>query len=197
MLKSHKRIVCSITATLMIPSMALALNGSRALAATSGSHPLKDLPVFSSTKNDEWAGSGSPLNIETVQYNGNPSLPVDTTQTHNGLPSLRINVASSGSGFGWWSVTQANNNWETYSLAPYYADGALEFNVKGAAGGEAFTIGMGDRNLRRNPTQFNTSSIQSSRYVTVTTDWQHVRVPLADLIPSGSVFDLNQAYLLY
>lgn len=197
MLKSRKGIVHSITSTFVILSMALVMNGSRALAATSGGHPLKALPVFSSAKNDEWAGSGFPLNLETVQYNGNPSLPVDTTETYNGLPSLRVNVTSSGSGFGWWSVTQADNNWETYSLAQYYADGALEFNVKGAAGGEAFTIGMGDRNFRRDPVQYNTPSIQSSKYVTVTTEWQHVRIPLTDLIPAGSVFDLNQAYLMY
>ncbi|GIH17147.1 glycoside hydrolase family 9 protein [Rugosimonospora africana] len=198
MLKSGKPIVCSIAAMLMILSTALLMNGSNALAATSGSHPLKDLPVFSSTRNDEWAGAGSPLSLETEPYNGNPALPVDTAETYNGLPSLRLNVTSDGSsGFGWWSVTQADNNWETYSLVPYYANGALEFNIKGAAGGEAFTIGMGDRNYRRDPVQYNTSSIRSSNYVTVTTDWQHVRIPLTDLIPAGSVFDLNQVYLLY
>ena len=198
MLKSYKRIICSLTTTLMILSMALAMNGSRALAATSSSHPLKNLPVFSNTKYDQWAGAGSPLSIETSPYNGNPALPVDTNVTYNGLPSLRLNITSNGSsGFGWWSVTQADNNWETYSLVPYYANGALEFNIKGAAGGEAFTIGMGDRNFRRNPVQYNTPSIQSSTYVTVTTSWQHVRIPLTDLIPQGSIFDLNQAYLLY
>lgn len=198
MQKSYKRIIGSITATLLIPSVGLVMSGSGALAAASGSHPLKDLPVFSSTRNDEWAGAGSPLSIETVPYNGNPALPVDTTETYNGLPSLRVNVTSDGSsGFGWWSVTQANNNWETYSLVKYYANGALEFNVKGASGGEAFTLGMGDRKYRRNPVQYNTPSIQSSNYVTVTTDWQRVRVPLKDLIPEGSIFDLNQAYLLY
>jgi endoglucanase len=196
--KPHKRIVNSIAATLMVVSMGFAMNGSRALAATAGSHPLKDLPIFGNTRNDEWAGAGSPLNIETVPYNGNPALPVDTTVTYNGLPSLRVNVTSDGSsGYGWWSVTQANNNWETYSLVSYYANGALEFNVKGGAGGEAFTIGIGDRNNRRDPVQYNAPSIRSSSYVTVTTDWQHVRIPLTDLIPAGSVFDLNQVYLLY
>ncbi len=154
--------------------------------------------MFANTRYDEWAGAGSPLSIETVPYNGNPALPVDATQTHDGLPSLRVNVTSDGSsGYGWWSVSQADNNWETYSLAAYYANGALEFNVKGAAGGEAFTIGLGDRNLRRDPVQYNTPSVRSGNYVTVSTDWQHVRIPLADLIPAGSVFDLTQAYLLY
>ena len=197
MLKPYRRVIASSIATLMIVSMAPLMGGSIALAGTSASHPLKDLPVFSNKRNDEWAGSGSPLNLETVQYNGNPALPVDTTETYNGLPSLRVNVTSNGSGFGWWSVTQAGNNWETYSLVPYYARGALEFNIKGAAGGEAFTIGMGDRDYRRDPAQYNAPSIQSTRYATVTTDWQHVRIPLTDLIPQGSIFDLNQMYLLY
>ncbi|MBO0868687.1 MAG: glycoside hydrolase family 9 protein [Micromonosporaceae bacterium] len=198
MLNSYKRITCVIMASLLVFSTALFMNDSTALAAPAASHPLKDLPVFGNTRNDEWAGAGSPLSIETVPYNGNPALPVDTAVTYNGLPSLRVNVTSDNSGgFGWWSVTQADNNWETYSLVPYYANGALEFNVKGATGGEAFTIGMGDRNFRRDPVQYNTPSIQSSRYATVTTDWQHVRIPLADIIPQGSVFDLNQAYLLY
>lgn len=198
MFKSYKRIICTITAMLMVLSMALVMSGSRALAATPGDHPLKDLPVFSSTRYDQWAGAGSPLSIETVPYDGNPALPVDTNETYNGLPSMRFNVTSNGSsGWGWWSVTQANNNWETYSLVPYYADGALEFNVKGAAGGEAFTLSMGDRVYERNPVQYNTPTIQSSAYVTVTTSWQHVRIPLKDLIPEGSIFDLNQVYLLY
>ena len=198
MRRPYRRVIRLGTAMMMILSAALVVNGSGALAATPSSHPLKDLPVFSSTRNDEWAGAGSPLGIETVTYNGNPALPVDTTQTYNGLPSLRVNVTSDGSsGFGWWSVTQADNNWETYSLAAYYANGALEFNVKGAAGGEAFTIGMGDRNYRRSPVQYNAPSVQSSHYVAVTTAWQHVRIPLADLIPAGSIFDLNQTYLLY
>lgn len=195
--KSSRRIFRSITATLVTLSAATAIDGSAALAAPTDGHRLKDLPVFSDTRHDEWAGSGSPLSIETVQYNGNPALPVDAEQTYNGLPSLRINVTSDGSsGFGWWSVVQANRDWETYSVAPYYANGALEFNVKGAAGGEAFTMGMGDRNFRRDPVQYNTPSLQSGNYVTVTTDWQHVRVPLKDLIPEGSVFDLNQVFTL-
>lgn len=74
MLKSYKRIICLITALLMILSMAFVMSGARALAAASGDHPLKDLPVFSSTRYDQWAGAGSPLSIETVPYNGNPAL---------------------------------------------------------------------------------------------------------------------------
>src|SRR5579884_355789 len=196
MLKSYKRIICSLTATLMILCMVLAMNGNSAMAATSSSHPLKALPVFSSTRYDQWAGAGSPLSIETTSYNGNPALPVDTNVTYNGLPSMRFNITANGSGWGWWSMIQANNNWETYSLVPYYANGALEFNIKGAAGGEAFTIAISDHNLRRNPVQYTTPALQSSSYVTVTTDWQHVRIPLKDLIPQGSIFDLNQVYLL-
>ncbi|WP_213451403.1 glycoside hydrolase family 9 protein [Rhizomonospora bruguierae] len=182
----------------MVLSATAVMNGPSALAGASGGHLLKDLPVFSSTRYDQWAGAGSPLSLETVQHNGNPALPVDSTETYNGLPSMHVNVTSDGSsGYGWWSVTQANNNWETYTLAPYYANGAFEFNVKGAVGGEAFTVGLGDRDYRRDPVQYNTPSLQSGDYVTVTTDWQHVRIPLTDLIPQGSIFDLNQAYLLY
>jgi endoglucanase len=197
MLKSYKRIICSLTTMLMILPLVLVWNGTPAMAATSSSHPLKDLPVFSNTRYDQWAGAGSPLSIETTSYNGNPALPVDTNVTYNGLPSMRFNITSNGSsGWGWWSMIQADNNWETYSLVPYYANGALEFNIKGAAGGEAFTIGISDHNLRRNPVQYTTPALQSSSYVTVTTDWQHVRIPLKDLIPQGSIFDLNQVYLL-
>jgi endoglucanase len=197
MLKSYKRIICLILAMILILPMAFVMSGASALAATSSSHPLKDLHVFSDTRYDQWAGAGSPLSIETVSYNGNPALPVDTNVTYNGLPSMRFNITSDGSsGWGWWSMVQANNNWETYSLVPYYANGALEFNIKGAAGGEAFTLSMSDHVLRRNPQNYNTPSIQSSSYVTVTTDWQHVRIPLKDIIPEGSIFDLNQVFTL-
>jgi endoglucanase len=195
MLKSYKKIISSLIATLMILSIALVMSGSgtSARAATASSHPLKDLQVFGQTEYGQWAGAGSPLNIETAP--GSSQLPVDTTVTYNGLPSMRFNITSNGSGWGWWSMIQSDN-WETYSLAPYYANGALEFNIKGAAGGEAFTIGMQDHNLRRNPVNYSPPSVQSSTYVTVTTNWQHVRIPLTDLIPQGSIFDLNQVYLV-
>lgn len=199
MLRPYKRIICSIITTLMILSVALAMSGSgtRTLADTAGAPTLKNIPVFGNTRYDQWAGAGSPLDIDTVPYDGNPALPVDTNVIYNGLPSMRFNITSDGSsGFGWWSMVQANNNWETYSLVPYYANGALEFNIKGAVGGETFTVGLSDRNLRRNPVQYSTSPVQSSAYVTVTTTWQHVRIPLTDLIPQGSIFDLNQVYLL-
>ena len=190
--RSYKKIIGSLIAMLMILSVAIGMNESRAEAATSSSHPLKDLHVFSNTEYAQWAGAGSPLSIETASNNG---LPVDTNVTYNGLPSMRFNVTSNGSGWGWWSMIQSAN-WETYSLVPYYANGALEFNIKGAAGGEAFTLGMQDHVLRRNPAQYSTPGIQSSSYVTVTTNWQHVRIPLKDIIPGGSIFDLNQVYLL-
>jgi hypothetical protein len=194
MLKSYKKIISSLLAMLMILSIALGISGSRVQAATSSSHPLKDLQVFGDTRYAQWAGSGSPLNLETAP--GDSELPVDTSVTYNGLPSMRFNITSDGSsGWGWWNMIQSDN-WQTYSLVPYYANGALEFNIKGAAGGEAFTISMGDNAVRRNPANYSTPSIQSSSYVTVTTDWQHVRIPLKDLIPEGSIFDLNQVYLL-
>jgi len=193
MLKSYKKIIGSLLAMLLILSAACSMNGSRALAATSSSHPLKDLQLFGNTEYGQWAGGGSPLSIETTS---NSQLPVDTAVTHNGLPSMRFNITSDGSsGWGWWSMIQSDN-WETYSLTPYYTNGALEFNIKGAAGGEVFTISMGDHALRRNPVDYSAPGIQSSTYATVTTDWQHVRIPLKDLIPEGSIFDLNQVYLL-
>jgi hypothetical protein len=177
----------------MILSMALVMSGTRALAATASSHPLKNLQVFGQTEYSQWAGAGSPLSIETTS---NSQLPVDTNAIYNGLPSMRFNITSNGSsGWGWWNMIQSDN-WETYSLVPYYANGALEFNIKGAAGGEAFTLSMSDHDLRRNPVQYSTPAVQSSTYVTVTTNWQHVRIPLKDLIPAGSIFDLNQVYLL-
>ncbi|GCF11565.1 hypothetical protein KDI_51290 [Dictyobacter arantiisoli] len=194
MLKSYKKIIGLLIAMLMVLSVTMGMNGSKAQAATSSSHPLKNLQVFSNTEYGQWAGAGSPLRIETT--NGSSALPVDTNVTYNGLPSMRFNITSDGSsGWGWWSMIQSDN-WETYSLVPYYANGALEFNIKGAAGGEAFTISMGDHALRRNPVDYSTPGVQSSTYVTVTTDWQHVRIPLKDIIPAGSIFDLNQVYLL-
>jgi len=182
---------------LVILPMTFVMSRASAQAATSGGHPLKDIRVFSDTRYDQWAGAGSPLSVETVSYNGNPALPVDTEETYNGLPSMRFNIPSDGSsGFGWWTVLQANNNWETFSLVPYYANGVLEFNIKGAAGGEAFTLGLRDRVYERNPVEYSTPAIQSGTYVAVTTAWQHVRIPLKDIIAEGSVFDLNQAWLL-
>lgn len=99
MLKSYQQIIGSLIAMLLILSVACGMSGSRAQAATTSSHPLKDLQIFGQTEYGQWAGAGSLLSIETAP--GGSQLPVDTAVTDNGLPSMRFNITSNGSGWGW------------------------------------------------------------------------------------------------
>jgi len=164
-----------------------------ALAQTSpsDSRQLRNIPVFADQKNGQWAGSGSGLVLETIGQGGNASLPVDEAERFNDLPSYRVRVTGEN---GWWSFILAGHDWESYSIAPYYANGALEFNVKGAAGGEDFQVSISDIVYGRNPQIMPSDKISISSFVAVSDEWQHVRIPLATLLPNPGSFNLAQMY---
>lgn len=143
---------------------------------------LRDLHVFSDTKYGQWAGSGEGLRFETVEEGGNPTLPVDERETYNGLPSYRVNITGEED---WWNFILAGPNWETYNIAPYYPDGLLEFNVKGAEGGETFQVALRDTNT-------GSEAIPLYEIIEITDEWQHVQIPLSYFFPGSPSIDLQQ-----
>ena len=160
-----------------------------------GYRKLKDLHIFSATREAQWAGSGNGTTLVTEADSSGVStlLPVDSTTAgmNNGLPSYRIE--NSGADTGWWAVVLAGHDWETFTLRNYLANGKLEFNIKGAVGGEKMLIGFDDRVYERTPVN-DSIQVSSSGYVTTTTAWQHVAIPLTALIKSTN--DIDQTFTL-
>jgi hypothetical protein len=154
---------------------------------------LPDIHIFADTKYGQWAGSGNGLDLETVGEGGSASLPVDESVRFNDLPSYRVSVTGEN---GWWNFILAGNNWESYSIAPYYPDGALEFDVKGANGGEDFQVAISDTEYGRDPVNLASDSITISTILSITTQWQHVRIPLTTLLPEAASFNLDQIFTI-
>jgi endoglucanase len=169
-----------------------ALVQAPAMSPLAGWCKLQDLNVFTTANPTGWAGGDG---LETV---GSGLLPLDESETYNGLPSLRINVTNNPS--WWWMAIIVWRSWATTNLEPYYANGAIEFNVKGAAGGEQFNVAIQDRaNERYINGQLTESVVQQkpvTDYIKITTEWQHVVIPLKSLIDPDSGFVLKQAWYI-
>ncbi len=164
-------------------------------APPAGYRKLKDLSIFKTIREAQWAGggNGTTLVTETIEGNSNPLLPLDSTTAgmYNGLPSLRIETT--GADTGWWAAVLAGHDWETFTLKNYMANGKLEFNIKGAVGGERMLIGFDDRVYERTP-ENDSAQVSSSGYYTTTTAWQHVSIPLTALVKS--TLDVEQIFTL-
>jgi hypothetical protein len=119
-------------------------------------------------------------------------VPIDDSPEgmYEELPSLKLEVREAES--WWWLVILAGPGWTTRSIAPYAENGFLEFNVKGAAGGEEFIIKLTDVVTGRDPVEHNLQ-VALADFATVTTEWQHVAIPLAAFnFASDPEFNLNQ-----
>jgi len=147
--------------------------------------------VFRDVDPGGWAGSGT----NGLEVTAAATLPVDAAVTNNGLPSLRVNVIRRQS---WWLAMITPRGWATADLTDYYANGRIEFNVRGNVGGEQFYLSLGDRGFERSVDGTPTESVKTpKRPITdflsggVTTAWQHVSIPLSALIAPGSPFRVN------
>ena len=142
---------------------------------------LQDYAIFNGNGNINWCGG---KNLEV----SNARIPVDSNVTCDGVPSLRINVTDTSNQ---WSVRLVVRNWMSTDFSGYQYDGCLEFDVKGNAGNEKFRIGLADH------TDEDVTSVSIDKYVTLTSEWQHVSVPLADLAAENPDVDFSDIELLY
>ena len=106
-----------------------------------GYNQVKTNNVFKDRDPGGWAGSGT----GSLEVSPSSTLPVDETETYGGLPSLRVNVQAPPS---WWVALIVPRGWATADISDYYANGRLEFNVKGSAGGEALRVRAGRSRIR-------------------------------------------------
>jgi endoglucanase len=149
--------------------------------APAGWRDLPDFYVFKDTVNG-WSGSGNG-ELEVV----NDNLPVDTGVTYNNLPSIRYNLQTTLT--SWMSVILVLAGWANHDVSRYVPNGYLEFNVKGNAGGEQFTIGATDHVTERASGVEHTTLVPITNYCSVTTVWQHIKIPLKDFLDSS--LDMN------
>ena len=88
----------------------------------------------------------------------------------------------------------AGPNWVSYSIAPYVPEGALVFDVRGAAGGEDLKIVLNDTVAGRSPENLASTEVLLSDFTTLTTEWQTVRIPLAAFMASAGGFNQEQLF---
>ena len=168
-------------ASLALILTALTPTLTRAASPPPGYNKLQDISVFKDVLKGTWSGGDV--------YAPGSNVPIDSSQIYNGLPSLRYEVKIQN---WWWASILAGQDWRTYSIEFYHPDGFLEFNVKGASGNESFTIQLGDLVSSRTPTETTGPTVYTWDFVNVTTEWQHVRIPLAKLVSDPAAFYLRQ-----
>jgi endoglucanase len=182
--KVARRVALCVVVSCVVPA-------SSEAQPPAGYNAVKTNYILRNSDPGGWAGSAT----NGLEVTSLSSLPLDTAVTFNGLPSLRVNVQRRQT---WWLAMIVPRGWATADIADYYANGRLEFNVRGNAGGEQFYVSLGDRAFERSVNGTLTESIKTpkrpiSDFLTggVTTGWQHVSIPLTALIPSASGFRLN------
>lgn len=147
-------------------------------------HQQHDVSLFY----DRVPGGWTSKNGITKDSNGN--YPVDNTAAamYNTLPSLHIKVAAED--YQWMGGIAPNGQygWDAMNLAPYYENGSLEFNIKGANGGENLAVCFGSKAWDGKDTD---KGADIAKFVTVTKDWQHVSIPLKSFIGQLGDFDLS------
>ncbi len=109
----------------------------------------------------------------------------------------------------WWADQLVINGWQSFDLSPYYENGTLEFDIVGEEGGETFNIGFrdvvherldgnGDFFMDNDGSPEETSidaQVNVGDYIQVTTEWQHVSIPLKNIFESDPLFDASKVQL--
>jgi|GEM_PF-704214 Glycosyl hydrolase family 9./Domain of unknown function./N-terminal ig-like domain of cellulase. len=186
---------------LLVLIMAIPMSAGVAFGASSTTPPdnykkLKDLSIFK----DKIQGTYTSSEFEMV--GGKP--PVVTDVAYDGLPSIKYNLLTQPQ-YYWESQVLYASGWYAVDITRYYENGFLEFNIKGGAGGEKMVVGvqgsMDEPYLANNPNidldstvVKNTVPIDKSEVTGitgVTTGWQHVKIPLKQLIDLNSGLDLR------
>ncbi|CAH1220668.1 hypothetical protein PAECIP111892_04892 [Paenibacillus auburnensis] len=110
---------------------------------------------------------------------------------------------------GWWADQLVINGWQSFDFSPY-ENGTLEFDVAGETGKEDFRIGFRDvvhertdstgafyKDNDADPEETNIDGqVDISKYVVLTSEWQHVSIPLKDIFNSDPLFDESKIQLL-
>lgn len=156
---------------------------SKAATPPEGYRKLQDIQIFKDKPVSGWSGSGAD-ELETE----NSTLPLDTDEKYNDLPSLRLNVSEEVTS-GWWISLLTLRGWNTHNVFQYMENGFIEFNIKGKDGGEDFSIGLRDKVSERSIGAEIDVKTTISEYAEISTEWQHVKIPLKNMSLTDNGFN--------
>jgi len=115
-------------------------------------------------------------------YPSGTKIAIAKGEGYNSNAALRITLDASD--YAGASVCLYN---ETFDLSNSVLDGAIEFQIKGAKGGEQIKFGLLDEEVTDGKkTQV---ALPLNKYVQITTEWQKVVIPLADFPERGLYYD--------
>jgi hypothetical protein len=173
--------------TALTCAVSLMLSGATSVYAVTDTsyRQIQDYAIFNGSGNINWCGG---QNLEVV----NSKIPIDSRVTYDGVSSLRVNITDKSD---WWTARLVVRSWMSMDFSHFQPSGRLEFDVKGNDGGEKFTIGFADSISETDEEDIATVPITD--YTAVTTDWQHISIPLSDISAANSDVDLSDITLLY
>jgi hypothetical protein len=135
----------------------------------------------------------------------NGSLPQERTVTNGNKKVYRVKAGGSG------GIMFPLHGWASFSLEQYYQNGVIEFDLRGAAGGENFNVGL--RSDTRGVVRTHSVSL-SSQNIQTTRSWQKVKIPIKNIaanmndgfslrditmvvieVPGASHFFLSEMYI--
>ncbi len=146
---------------------------------------IQDYSIFNGSGNINWCGGN---NLEVI----NSKIPIDSDVTYNGTPTLRVNITDRSE---WWTARLVVRSWMSMDFMRFQPSGRLEFDVKGSTGGEKFAIGFAD--YVSETENEDIAVVPITDYTSVTTEWQHISIPLSDISLSNPDVNLSDINLLY
>jgi hypothetical protein len=194
------RLFMPVLAAGLLLGLGLAALGAQAAAPQAMAAPpagysdLLPLPVLKDSAPGTSSGPGCWASGAVAVENGCYPFSSEPEALYGGLPSMVISTTYGDNNWDWWGGALAGVGWTSYSLENYIANGHLEFNVKGTVPGQSVAIHLRDIVPgRAGGNEQGGPEVQLSAYVTLSTEWQHVSIPLADLIaPSQNPRQMQQ-----
>ena len=155
-----------------------------------GGAQLKDISVFHEFSAYMRQGADAPVfcGVWGSFELENGTLPLENAISNGSKNVYRVNASGSG------GIMFPFHGWASFSLEQYYPNGVIEFDILGASGGEDFSIGI--RSSTRGRTTTRSVSL-SSQNIRVTKSWQHIRIPVKNIIgSSGGGFSIENVTMI-
>jgi hypothetical protein len=170
---------------LLLTAIPAAISGQQ-----NGGSVLKNISVFH--EYGAYREKGVDASIYCSAWGGieteNGVIPLDRTVTNGKKKVYRFKAGGGG------GIMFPLHGWGAFSLEQYYENGFIEFDIRGASGGENLNIGL--RSDTRNIVRTRSISL-SSQNVQVTTSWQHIKIPIKNIAGNmGEGFSIQNITLV-
>jgi endoglucanase len=172
--------IAVVLTSVISPTMAVAAS----YGAPAGWRDIPDFNVMEIWKDQsgtEYFGGG-------CWSSGEAEASVDTTPDGTYMNAHSLKFGLTRPGLSWLSCLLTLSGWASHDISGYLPNGYLEFYVKGQNGGEQFKIGAVDHFGQRRPVEI-VSTVNVADYISVTAEWQHVKIPLKDIFDPSTGID--------